>query len=135
MNLSGCLSKKAKNNRPLSPHISIYKPQITSSLSILHRIAGVLVFLGVLLLVGLGVTYLYNPDVVKDISGTKWVICTATVAAMGWSFFLFFHFFAEIRHLFWDAGFGFEIKTYRITGVAVILASIVVTISFWLLIL
>ena len=103
------------NNRPLSPHLQIYKPQLTSVLSISHRITGVINIIGItficiwscLLLLGEN-NYEAINLFLKSLFG-KFIILGIT-----WSFS--FQILSEIRHLIMDLGYGFELKITRITG-------------------
>ena len=116
-----------KDKNPLSPHIQIYDWHISSLISISHRITGIIniiivtfICLWVALLL-LGNT---NYELIQNFFETyigKFLI-TATV----WSFS--FQILSEIRHIFWDLGYGFEIKTSNITGLLVIFGSVVSTI-------
>ena len=121
-----------QKERPLSPHISIYKPQLTSMLSILHRATGVFLALGTPLLV----LWLWNIAAGADSYASMqdclnhWI---AQLALLGWSFALFYHLCNGIRHLFWDVGRGFEIPTLYKSGWFVVLASILLTAVTWYL--
>ena len=118
--------------RPLSPHLQIYKPQITSILSILHRMTGVSLSIGSLIIVlwivslSLGAeSYSYFASIANHWFGH--------LVLMGFSFALYYHLSNGIRHLFWDLGYGFEIKIANISGIIVIISSLLLTIIFWLL--
>ena len=118
--------------RPISPHLQVYKPQITSILSIFHRITGVALSLGMILLVGwifalsLGETFFgYYSLFLKSWFGT--------LILFGFTFALNYHFCNGIRHLFWDAGYGYEIQTVHKSGWAVLVASSIITILIWYL--
>ena len=119
-------------NRPLSPHIQIYKPQITSLTSILHRITGVALYVGVLLLCVLISYYTYQIDIIDqdgyvcDCPVTRFLIYTVM---FGWTFSLYYHLCNGIRHLFWDIGKGFEIQTAKKTGIAVLVISAFLTLA------
>ncbi|AIL65277.1 Succinate dehydrogenase cytochrome b556 subunit [Rickettsiales bacterium Ac37b] len=123
------------NRRPLSPHLSVYKIQITSALSILHRFSGIVLFVGALLItwwIILGVYSAFNPTLVK---WTFFSTILGKIMLCGWSFALFFHLFNGIRHLFWDAGFGFQKKQFNWSGIVVIIASILSTVLSWSIVL
>ena len=109
--------------RPLSPHLQIYKPQITSVLSIFHRLTGVFLSLGsvvlVVWLVSLG-AYAHDPafyTCVHDFFANP----LGQLLLMGWTFSFFYHMANGIRHLVWDAGCGYDLKTVTMTGWAVLL--------------
>jgi len=120
------------NNNPLSPHIQIYRWHISSLVSISHRITGVINILAITticlwifsLLLG-ETSYDLTKIFLQSIFG-KFIIIGLT-----WSFS--FQILSEIRHLLMDLGYGFEIKTTKITGLLVIFGSIFLTIVFYLL--
>ena len=118
--------------RPLSPHLQIYKPQITSMLSILHRATGIALSIGSVILVlwilalTLGEnTYLMYSNLINNWFG-KLII-------FGFTFALFYHLSNGIRHLFWDAGFGFELSTVYKSGYATVGASVLLTAVAWII--
>jgi succinate dehydrogenase / fumarate reductase, cytochrome b subunit len=122
------MSAKNKDRRPISPHIGIYKPQITSVLSITHRITGFALYVGAILLVWW---------IVANIYGCGSCINSLITSSVGriflilWSLALFYHMLNGIRHLFWDMGKGFEIKTVNLTGILVVLSSLILTALSW----
>jgi len=116
-----------KNDNPLSPHIQIYNWHISSLVSISHRITGIInVIIITLICVWVALLFLgsTNYDLIQNFFGTYFgkFLIVSTV----WSFS--FQILCEIRHLFWDFGYGFEIRTSNITGILVILGSIFLTI-------
>jgi len=120
----------ATGGRPLSPHLQVYRPQLTSILSILHRLTGCALAVGTLLLVwwlaaaaGWGTPF---ADVQAIIG--SWI---GRLLLFGWSFALFYHLCNGIRHLFWDAGRGFELSSVNASGVAVVIVSTVLTLAAW----
>lgn len=117
-------------SRPLSPHLQIYRWQITSVLSILHRFTGLALSLGTLLLVWWLAALASGPDAFATAQAFvgSWL---GRLLLLGWSFSLFFHLANGIRHLFWDAGYGFEIKTTTASGWAVVVASVALTVIAW----
>ena len=118
--------------RPLSPHMWIYKPQLTSMLSILHRGTGVFLTLGAALLVVWLWSIAAGPESYASLQAclNHWL---AQLALLGWSFALFYHLCNGIRHLFWDVGRGFELTTLYKSGWFVLFASIVLTAVTWYL--
>jgi succinate dehydrogenase / fumarate reductase cytochrome b subunit len=118
--------------RPLSPHLQVYKPQLSSATSIFHRITGCALGLGTLLL-------------------TAWLVCAAASDAafsviqaflaswlgllilIAFTLSLFYHFCNGIRHLAWDAGKGFDLPAMHRNGRIVLAASILLTIAFWVI--
>ena len=120
-----------ENNNPLSPHIQIYSWNISSLISISHRITGVLNIL-VLTFVCLWISLLLLGETNYDY--TKFFLQSIfgkfTILGIIWSFS--FQILSEVRHLFWDLGYGFELKTSKITGLIVIFGSIIFTILIYL---
>ena len=120
-----------ENNNPLSPHIQIYSWNISSLISISHRIIGVLNIL-VLTFVCLWISLLLLGETNYDY--TKFFLQSIfgkfTILGIIWSFS--FQILSEVRHLFWDLGYGFELKTSKITGLIVIFGSIIFTILIYL---
>jgi succinate dehydrogenase / fumarate reductase cytochrome b subunit len=117
-------------SRPLSPHLQIYKWPLTMALSICHRTTGVGLCVGTLLLVWWLVALASGPDTfaaAQSFMGS-WL---GKLLLLGWSFSLFFHLANGIRHLFWDAGYGFENKTTTTSGLVVVVASGALTVIAW----
>ncbi len=121
-----------ENKSPLSPHIQIYKWHISSLVSISHRITGIINIIGVTFICVLAsqlsldesnyeMTYLFLSSQIG-----KFLILGLT-----WSFS--FQILSEIRHLIMDLGYGFDLKTSKITGLIVICGSIVLTVTFYLI--
>lgn len=125
----GSAAKQNNRTRPLSPHLSIYKPQITSVLSISHRLTGVALYIGVLVLVWWMVMKIYGCDCITPLFHTT----VGQLLLGAWSFALFYHLCNGIRHLFWDVGRGFNMSSVRASGVAVILSAIALTALSWAL--
>jgi succinate dehydrogenase / fumarate reductase cytochrome b subunit len=121
----------AAPNRPLSPHISIYRPQMTSVLSILHRITGIGLGLGALLLTFWVISAATGPDAFATAQAFmgSWF---GLLLLFGFTLALFYHLANGIRHLFWDAGFGFELPQAYASGVAVLIAAAVLTAIAWI---
>lgn len=118
------------SKRPLSPHLLIYKPQITSMMSISHRLTGVLLSIGTLLAVAWLWAVAYDAQYFafwQDISDH----IVARIILIGWTFALFYHLCNGIRHLFWDTGRGFDLKNVTASGVFVIIAASALTLGVW----
>jgi len=120
------------SNNPLSPHLQIYRWHISSLLSITHRIAGVINLLALIL------TFFWL--LVLSFGARDYEIFLIMINSfvgkfilIGFTWSMSFHLLSGIRHLVWDLGYGFEIKTANISGIAVIIFSFVTTIIFWLL--
>jgi succinate dehydrogenase / fumarate reductase cytochrome b subunit len=116
--------------RPLSPHLQVYRPQLTSVLSILHRATGIALAAGTLLLVWWLVAVAAGPDAFADVQAFNgsWI---GRLLLFGWTWSLFYHLCNGIRHLFWDAGMGFELATVYRSGWTVVGASTVLTLIAW----
>jgi len=118
------------NNNPLSPHLQIYKWQISSLLSITHRIVGVINFFAFTLICFWTLSLLLGQDNYQTTQILlNSVIGKFFIVALCWSFS--FHILNEIRHLFWDAGYGFDLRIAKITGVLVFFGSFILTILFY----
>lgn len=121
----------ASDDRPLSPHLQIYKPQFTSVLSILHRLTGVALAVGTLLLVYWLMAAAAGPDRYAEAQGLIGSV-VGRVLLFGWSFALFYHLLNGIRHLFWDAGKGFELKAAYLSGRLVVAGAALATMAAWI---
>jgi len=120
----------ATNNRPLSPHLQVYRPQLTSVLSILHRATGIGLAAGTLLLVWWLIAAATGPtafDSVQSFIGSL----LGRLLLLAWSFALFYHLCNGIRHLVWDTGRGFELKTAYASGWLVVISAAVLTVICW----
>jgi succinate dehydrogenase / fumarate reductase cytochrome b subunit len=121
-----------KNDNPLSPHIQIYNWHISSLVSISHRITGIINFAS-LTLICFWVSYLVlgkdNYELIFIFLNS--FIGKFLILAIVWSFS--FQILSEIRHLFWDYGIGFELKTANITGSLVIVGSFTLTLLIYIL--
>lgn len=117
--------------RPLSPHLQVYRPQITSVLSIMHRISGVALSLGSLMLVCWLVSAAMSEEAFAGVQAFLKSPVGLTMM-FGWTAALFYHLFAGIRHLAWDAGFGFEKHQYVRSGYAIVAATAIFTVLSWI---
>ena len=119
--------------RPLSPHLQIYKPQLTSILSILHRATGVTLSMGSIILVLwiIALTLGEETYAMFSLIVNHWF---SKFVLLGFTFGLFYHLSNGIRHLFWDAGYGYDLKVAYISGSVVVVASLFFTAVTWLLI-
>ena len=121
-----------KNNNPLSPHLQIYKWQISSLLSITHRIVGVINFLAIILICFWVIFIIFgqsNYSIVNLFLNSSFG--KFLVISLCWTFS--FHILNELRHLFWDAGYGFDLKIAKVTGILVFIGSFILTIFFYIL--
>ena len=118
------------NQRPLSPHLQVYRPQWTSVLSILHRISGVLLSVGTVLMV-VWLVALANGETAYDAMLKFMTNPLVLIALVGWTLALFYHLLNGIRHLTWDTGAMLELKPARASGWAVVALSVVLTAVVW----
>jgi len=120
------------NQNPISPHLQIYRWNISSLLSITHRIVGVANLLALFLIFLWLLTFSFGESnyelfliVINSFFG-KFIL-------IGFSWSMSFHIISGLRHLAWDMGYGFEIKTANISGIIVIVSSLTLTVIFWIL--
>lgn len=116
--------------RPLSPHLQIYTPQMTSILSIMNRVTGIALSAGTFLLVWWLVAAASGPgayNTVQSFIGSP----IGLFVLFGWTASLFFHFYNGIRHLGWDVGYGYALDKAYATGWLVVAATAVTTILVW----
>ncbi len=115
------------SERPLSPHIQVYRPQITSVLSILHRITGVALTTGTLLLTYWLVAAAYGPEAFATAQALlgSWL---GHLVLWGFTFATFYHLGNGVRHLAWDFGWGFELSELRASGLVMVAFAVVMTV-------
>ena len=124
----------AKNNQPLSPHLSIYKWQVTNTLSILHRFSGVLLFLAAmdfsiwLASIAMGEN---SYALISSLFSSR----PALAIWVAVSFSFFYHSLNGLRHLAWDFGKGFETHQVNYSGFIVVFLTLALTSSFWFFLL
>lgn len=120
------------DNRPLSPDLQIYRPQLTSVLSITHRLTGVALSVGSPLLVCWLIAAAAGPQAYSTLHVflASWL---GLALLLGWTFSLFFHLCNGIRHLFWDAGYGFDLRAIYTSGWAIVAISIALTLIAWII--
>ena len=110
---------KHMQNRPLSPHLTIYRPQLNSVLSILHRITGIALSLTLLILIGFFISLIFGEEIFTVFS----TYFNSIVGKLIMFFSLcgiWYHFFAGIRHLFWDMGYGFNLKWVELSSYSIL---------------
>ena len=121
-----------ENNNPLSPHLQIYKWQISSLLSITHRIVGVINFFAIVLICIWAIMLVFGENsysILNTILNSGFG--KFLTISLCWTFS--FHILNELRHLIWDAGYGFDLKISKITGIIAFIGSFVLTILFYTL--
>lgn len=121
----------SNGGRPLSPHLSIYRWPMTMTVSILHRVTGIALSLGLIVLVAWIMALADGPTAYGRFTDFMQA-AVGRVLLAAWSFAFFFHFANGVRHLFWDAGLGFEIRQANASGWAVIVSTVVLTLAYWL---
>ncbi|WP_290647717.1 succinate dehydrogenase, cytochrome b556 subunit [Aquisalimonas sp.] len=119
------------DNRPLSPHLQIYRPQWTSGLSICHRLAGVVNTIGSLLVIYWLVSLASGPAAFERAQAIlgSW---PGLFVLFFFSLALFYHLCNGVRHLFWDAGKGFELDTAWRSGQAAVAGAVGLTVIVWI---
>ena len=118
-------------SRPLSPHLQVYRWQISSTLSILHRITGVALSLGALALVSWLLALASGHEAYAQLTGA-FGSRPGQLLLGAWTFCFFYHLCNGLRHLAWDAGYGFDKSVARKTGMAVVVAASLLTVVFWI---
>ncbi len=119
-----------RRERPLSPHLTIYKPQITSVLSITHRATGVFLLAGMLLITWWLLAIAYGPEAYDCVSNflNAWY---GQLLLLGFTFALYYHLLNGIRHLFWDAGMGLTISDVTLSGILIVMGTLALTGFTW----
>ena len=120
------MSEMNRGNRPLSPHLTIYRPQMSSMTSIFVRLTGIGLTLGFVLVIWWLLAAATGPGYFAFVDGllTSWLGILILVLSL-WA--LWYHFLGGVRHLIWDMGYGFEIKTADMMGYVMIGGSLVLT--------
>jgi succinate dehydrogenase / fumarate reductase cytochrome b subunit len=119
------------HTRPLSPHLQVYRWYVSMFTSIVHRVTGLAAGVGALLLVWWLLALAAGPDAFATTQAifSAWY---GRLVLFGITWALFFHLLNGIRHLFWDMGHGFELKTAHNSGVLVIVLSAILTVILWI---
>jgi len=119
-------------NNPLSPHLQIYRWQISSLISISHRITGIINVIG-LVIICIWIGLLFAGESNYELINIFFQSYFGKLFAMGFVWSYSFHLLSGIRHFIWDLGYGYEIKTANISGIIVILGSLVLTVLMWVI--
>lgn len=120
----------AENARPTSPHLSVYRWQLTMILSILHRASGAALAVGTVVLIAALLALANGPEAYARVQA----LCGSPIGLLflfGWTWALCYHLCNGVRHLFWDIGWGFEIPRVYLTGWMVVVLSALMTIAIW----
>ena len=121
-----------ENKAPLSPHIQIYKWHISSLVSISHRITGIINIIAISFICLLASLLVFGETNYEFINlFLSSLIGKFFILGLTWSFS--FQILSEIRHMIMDLGYGFELRTTKITGLIVIFGSIILTVAFYLI--
>lgn len=116
--------------RPLSPHLQVYRWQVSNTLSILHRLTGVMLTLGGLALVSWLLALAAGQAAFAGANALAGSL-VGQLGLVGWTFCFFFHLCNGLRHLVWDAGFGFDRAVARKSGLVVSAVAVLLTLAFW----
>ncbi len=119
--------------RPLSPHLQVYTLPLTAVLSVMHRMAGAFLSLGAIAFT-IWLVLASGDKETYDAFAFAWYSWYAKILLYGWIAALYFHLANGVRHLFWDVGYGFELKTVDRSAIFVILFTIFMTMISWVLI-
>ncbi|NII09093.1 succinate dehydrogenase, cytochrome b556 subunit [Oleiagrimonas sp. C23AA] len=121
-------------SRPISPHLTWYKPQITSVLSIMHRFTGIALAAGALALAWWVVAVAIGGEVFTGTTAVYTSVIGQIVLAL-WTLALAFHMSNGIRHLCWDAGWGFQMRQVRSSGWLTLAMTVILTALVWVFVL
>jgi succinate dehydrogenase / fumarate reductase, cytochrome b subunit len=127
------MSRLPARVRPLSPHIGIYRWQIGNSLSILHRLTGVALAVGLIAL-SYWLVSVAAGEHAYAAAARQFASPLGLAVLIGWTFAFFYHLLNGIRHLFWDAGYGFERTQRHVSGWFAVLGALAMTLALWSLI-
>ena len=121
----------SKAGRPLSPHLTIYRWPISMTLSILHRLTGVALSGGLVILTIWLLALSYGATAYEPVAALLGTLL-GKLLLVAFSYAFFFHFCNGIRHLFWDIGKGFEMRQVVASAWSVVIASLALTLLFWM---
>ena len=120
------------SSKPLSPHLQIYRFPVTAILSVMHRMTGVVLSLGLVLLVVILATAAWHVEIYEALRMmlSHWL---GQLFLIAWVASLYLHLCNGIRHLFWDAGIGFDFKRTQQTAYLTLAGTVILTVATWLL--
>ncbi|CAN5296194.1 succinate dehydrogenase, cytochrome b556 subunit [soil metagenome] len=126
------MAETSPAERPLSPHLQIYRPMLTTMMSIVHRITGSVLYLGTLLLVWWLVAAAVSDDAFATVQAvfSSWI---GLIVLFGFTWALLHHMIGGIRHLYWDTGRGYDLVTIEWFARATIAGSITLTVLLWII--
>ncbi|MDH3713318.1 MAG: succinate dehydrogenase, cytochrome b556 subunit [Gammaproteobacteria bacterium] len=121
-----------EDERPLSPHLQVYRLPLTAVVSIIHRLTGLVIVLGAVLLIVVLFSVAAGPQSYATAQAAldSWI---GRLLLIGLTLALYFHLCNGVRHLFWDIGYGFELETVDRTALATAVGALVLTSATWLL--
>jgi len=121
-----------EDERPLSPHLQVYRLPLTAILSIVHRLTGLLIALGAVLLIFVLFSVAAGPHAYATAHAVvaSWL---GRIVLVGFTLGLYVHLCNGVRHLIWDMGYGFELETVDKSAIGALLGAVVLTIATWLL--
>ena len=120
-----------QNQNPLSPHLQIYKWHISSLLSITHRVVGVINFFALIVICFWAISLFLGENFYQTFENIlNTLFGKFLIISLCWTFS--FQILNEIRHLVWDAGFGFDLKVAKMSGVITLIGSFILAILFFL---
>jgi succinate dehydrogenase / fumarate reductase cytochrome b subunit len=123
---------RGPQDRPMSPHMQVWRWHVTMATSILHRATGTALYVGVLVVVGWAVALAAGADAFNQY-GALLASPIGLVVLFGLTVAFLYHLANGVRHLFWDSGKGFEPKTADMTGWAVIVFGVVAAVLIWII--
>ncbi|MBZ0141433.1 MAG: succinate dehydrogenase, cytochrome b556 subunit [Pseudorhodoplanes sp.] len=125
-------SPKARVARPLSPHLQIYRPMLTMTMSIVHRITGAALYFGTLLVAWWLIAAAAGPNAFAAVQGFADSLIGRLIL-FGFTWALLHHLLGGVRHLIWDAGYGFGPREREFLTLAGLIASVGLTVLIWIL--
>jgi len=129
--MAGVSSERRTRERPLSPHLQIYRPQINMVMSILHRITGAALYVGSLLLAWWLLAAATGPDYFAYVNGL-FATWQGMIVLAGYSWALIHHMLGGLRHFVWDTGSGLDIGSVDLLSWSTIVLSVLMTAALWL---
>ena len=120
----------AHSDRPLSPHLAVYRWKISNTLSIVHRMTGVALSFGALALVGWLVSIVSGYET-YSVASYLFGSIIGSLALFGWTFCFFYHLCNGIRHMCWDVGKGFDRLRAQQSGILVLATALILTVVLW----
>ena len=119
-----------KSQRPLSPHVGIYRWQITNTMSILHRISGIALSIGLVVFSAWLISAAWCPDIFAQMHDVL-ASTLGNIALFGWTVAFYYHLGNGMRHLNWDMGYGFKLTEVVRSGRIIVLFTIIMSLFTW----